>query len=155
MPAAFDAGVAYNFNEKITGTFNFSLTQWSDVDSVNYSFTDNSSMDFALGGNYDNTISFSLGGQYHYNERTWFRAGLAIENSPVPSGSVSPASPDADKVIYSGGVSYNWKQGLTVDAGISFENYKTRIEGNNERFQFNGEYKTTLYIFGLGLTYAF
>ncbi len=155
LPAMIETGIAYNLNTKFTATFNFSLAQWSKVDAVSFDFVDNKELTFAEGGNYDDCLSFNLGGQYQYNERMVFRAGLVVENSPVKDGYGSPASPDANKFIYSGGVSYLWKQGLTVDGGIMIQNYKSRLESNNVSYNFNGEYKTTLYILGLGISYAF
>ena len=100
-------------------------------------------------------MSLGLGGQYHYNERTWLRIGLAYSNSAVQDGYVSPATPDAISWHYSGGISYLWKKSITLDAAIMLQDYKSRIERNNKPYNFNGEYKSTLYIIGIGANYVF
>lgn len=155
LPSDFDLGVAYNFTDKLWLTANFSLTGWKADDSIVYRFNDVASLNYSEPDKMVNSKSFSLGGQYHYNERMWFRAGLAFEETPVPDGYVCPSAPDANKLSYCGGITYIWKTGITIDASIKFQDDKLRIEKNNQRYIFNGEYKTTLYILGIGLNYAF
>ena len=155
MPGAFDAGMTWKTTEKISLTVNFSLSQWLSNDSVNYAFSEQPTLYYSEAVNYKNSAAVSFGGQYQYNERTLLRAGLAYEKTPVPDGYVRPSLPDANKWSFCGGISYTWKMGLTFDAAIMFQDYKTRIEGNNRQDNFNGQYKTNLYIIGLGLDYAF
>ena len=155
MPGAFDAGLCWKTTEKLSLTVNFSLSQWSSDDSVNYEFSEQPTLNYSEAVNYKNSAAVSFGGQYQYNERTLLRAGLAYEKTPVPDGYVRPSLPDANKWSFCGGISYTWQMGLTFDAAIMFQDYKTRIEGNNKQDNFNGQKKTNLYIIGLGLDYAF
>jgi len=78
-----------------------------------------------------------------------------LTKSHVPDGFLNPSHPDADHLIYSGGLSYLWKKGITLDFSLMVKDYKSRQEALNLLGNFNGDYKSTLYIGGIGINYEF
>ena len=155
LPAVWNAGLSYDVTGKLLLTTNFSFEMLSSVADSKFEYPQYPSLNYTEVNNFNDALSLGLGGQYHYNERTWLRIGLVYSNSAVEDGYVSPATPDAISWHYSGGISYLWKKSITLDAAIMLQDYKSRIERNNKPYNFNGEYKSTLYIIGIGANYVF
>jgi long-chain fatty acid transport protein len=154
-PASLDAGIAYDIADKLQLSLNVSNTFWSVLDESAYEFTDNDNLNFTEQYKYEDAFSFSLGGNYSYTEKTVFRAGIGLTKSHVPDNYLSPAHPDADQFIYSAGVTYLAKAGITFDFSLMVRDYKARLETGNIAYNFNGNYKSTLYIAGIGVNYEF
>jgi long-subunit fatty acid transport protein len=58
------------------------------------------------------------------------RAGLALDESPAPKNTLSPAIPTADILAISGGLGYDWES-WKVEDGYMALFYKTRQVNNN------------------------
>ncbi|MNE40386.1 Outer membrane protein transport protein (OMPP1/FadL/TodX) [compost metagenome] len=91
------------------------------------------------------------------NETTSFltlRAGAAYAMSPVGEGYVTPAVPDADRVLLSAGIGLKPSERFGIDFSFLYENIKARTETNIET-GLSGTFKTVAYIPGVALSYKF
>ncbi len=154
-PASLDAGLAYDIDNKIQLSLNVSNTFWSVLDESVVEFTDHDNLNFTEQYKYEDAFSFSLGANYTYTEKTVFRAGIGLTKSHVPDNYLNPAHPDADQFIYSAGITCLANSGLSFDFSIMVRDYKSRLETGNIPYNFNGNYKNTLYIAGIGVNYEF
>ncbi|MEP7264891.1 MAG: outer membrane protein transport protein [Bacteroidota bacterium] len=154
-PASIDGGINFSVNDKLDLSLNTSYTFWSILESSDIEFTDHDNLNFTETFQYDDAFSFSGGGSYRYTDKMSVRAGVGFTKTHVPDGFVSPAHPDADQLIYSGGVTYKWNQSLKIDLSFMVRDYKSRQESGNMTYHFNGDYKSTLYIAGIGINYEF
>jgi len=86
---------------------------------------------FQLPQEWKNTSTLRLGSYYTLNKNWELRGGMAIEQTPVPSRTLNPAIPDADKLTLNAGIGYKWEK-FSVDLGYMAVFYKTRKVTNDE-----------------------
>ncbi|MDX2456413.1 MAG: outer membrane protein transport protein, partial [Gammaproteobacteria bacterium] len=93
-------------------------TQWSDVDTLDIKLEDGSRS--VAVWDYDDSFRYSLGTEYKSN-RTWtWRAGVALDKTPVPRDSLrSPRVPDNDRTWLTFGGTYRYSPNLTFDFGYA------------------------------------
>lgn len=155
LPSVLSVGIGYHVTEKVVATLDMNYTGWKVVDSLNYIFSDHPQLDCREARNYENAIAFRAGIQYQKSERIALRGGMAFDQTPVQDGYVNPEMPDANRLIYTAGISYKLKGGFSADFSLVYENVKERKEVNNMQSNFNGTYKTNSVVGGLGLQYEF
>lgn len=155
LPSVVSLGIGQRIGEKIMANIDVNYTGWEVYDSLVYEFPDQSALNTTAVRNYKNSLAVRLGAQYQYTERLKLRAGLAFDQSPVQNGYMSPELPDADRIIVSGGFTWLWKKGWSIEATLLFEDLKERREDNNVENNFNGTYKSFIYAAGVGIQYMF
>ncbi|MCK5881781.1 MAG: outer membrane protein transport protein, partial [Sinobacterium sp.] len=84
---------------------------------------------------WDDAFSYSLGVDYTLNDITTLRAGIAYDESPVSDEHRSLTIPDADRMWYSIGATFNVGTGGSIDASILY------IDGDSA--DVNETFKTT------------
>jgi long-chain fatty acid transport protein len=155
LPSVFSLGVGYHPVEKVEINLDFNFTSWSVYDSLNFDFPDYPSINNENARKYKDVFALRLGVQYTMNYKLALRAGMAYDESPVKDGYLNPELPDANKVVMSCGFTYRIKKHLSAEGSFMFENAKERKESENLENNFNGTYKSYLYIIGLGIQYVF
>lgn len=66
------------------------------------------------------TWRFSLGANYHYDDRLLFRVGTAYDQTPVPDENRTPRLPDANKYWIAFGGQYKVTPTLALDLGFVY-----------------------------------
>jgi len=75
-----------------------------------------------------NTLRF---GSSHRLDDNWrARAGLVLDESPIPSSTLGPSIPGGDSLTLNAGLGYQWRS-WTVDLGYAAIFYKSRRVSNN------------------------
>ena len=115
-----------------------------------------------------NTYRLSLGANYRYNENLLLRAGIAYDQSPVPSAELThPALPDSDRMQYSVGANYKLNAHSSIDVAYTYLAFKdapidytnacnpllSTCTGNGETTR--GVYQTHMQLLGLAYNYKF
>jgi long-chain fatty acid transport protein len=154
LPSVISAGASYKLTRELVLCLDFNYTTWKSFDYVPYTFKNYSQLDFGSRKNYENSFAIRLGGQYEISKRIDARAGVAFDNSPVPDASVSPENPDNDRFMFSVGGTLRFGEHVSVDVAYMLQNIKER-EVNNEQYNFAGNYKSLINIFGCTLNYQF
>ncbi|MDB5270591.1 MAG: hypothetical protein JWP58_3631 [Hymenobacter sp.] len=177
LPAVASVGVGINPSEKLTIGLDASLTFWSAYQSLDFKFSGNNGNAGAatdantglVGGSnvsnskrqYQDALTFRLGGQYKIDDKLTVRAGAAYDFSAVRDGFVGPETPDSDRAIGTLGATYQITDSFGVDASFLFEGFKERSQSqqdlvsNGTTDRVAGTYKTNIYIPGIGLHYKF
>ena len=112
--------------------------------------------------NWENTMRYSIGASYRYNEALKFRAGLAYDESPVPDAFRTPRIPDNDRTWLSLGASYKLSESGAFDIGYTHIFVKdTTISKVNDssvaalRDTLQGSYDSDVNILSLQYTHHF
>ncbi|GAC1375932.1 MAG: outer membrane protein transport protein [Hymenobacter sp.] len=172
LPALASIGVGITPNDKLTLGLDASLTFWSEYRTLDFAFSgnnENGTIPGLVGGNtfssskryYQDALAFRLGGQYKLNDKLTVRAGTAYDFTAVKDGYVGPETPDADRVVGTAGLSYQFTEGFGVDASFLFEGFLKRTQtqqqllDNGTTDRVAGTYRTNIYVPGIGLHYKF
>jgi long-chain fatty acid transport protein len=138
IPPVINFGIHWQIDPNWGLEFQYDFTRWSEFDHLKASF---SAPLPALGGlapipgfmipqNWKDSSNLRLGTSYKLNQAFELRAGVALEETPVPSSTLGPVIPGADYLSVTGGLGYNWQR-LKIDVGYMAVFYKTRSVNNN------------------------
>lgn len=143
-------------------------TQWSTLDELRIDYANPGVADELTTLQWDDTLRFSVGLTWFYDdERTW-RAGLAFDQSPVSSPALqTPIIPDEDSFWLSLGGSWKFDENWGLDFGGAYiwatdDPYINRTtptpparNENTFRGNLNGSYDATAYLFGVQINRNF
>jgi long-chain fatty acid transport protein len=137
-PATINAGVHWQVDPNWGIELQYDYARWSEFKHLKASF---SSALPGLGGavpisgflipqDWHDSNSLRFGTAYKVTNQLELRAGLGLDQTPIPSKTLGPAIPGADYLTLTGGLGYNWQQ-LKIDLGYMAVFYKTRRVNNN------------------------
>lgn len=155
LPSVFSLGIGYKVTDKLLINLDLNFTGWSVYDSLNFEFPEYPALNNSNARKYKSSYAARIGAQYKSTDKLTIRLGIAYDQTPVKDGYVSPELPDANKFVLAGGLTYRVKRHLYLEGSVMMENVSERKEISNVNTNFNGTYKSYLYIFGLGLQYNF
>lgn len=155
VPTVISAGLGYQLKETILLTLDYSFYNWKPFDSYNIEYKDFENLSTSTKNNFENSFSISAGVQFKKSEKVSLRSGVGFDQSPMQDGYLDPRMPDANKFMFSCGVSYKLKKNFSLDGSFTFKDFKERKGSSGLSDNFNGTYKTYQYIIGIGLQYAF
>ena len=160
LPAELTLGVAHDFSDKLTLSFDFNRTYWDVYDELVIKFA-NSVPDSVNPRNYEDSSIYRFGLQYRQNEKWTWRAGIYFDESPVPDGSFAPETPRNDAIGYTAGLTYNASKNLEIDASLLILTFDDEFNSYDfyEEFgttiPFGGIYDSVANALGVGLRYTF
>ncbi|SHI35390.1 long-chain fatty acid transport protein [Hymenobacter daecheongensis DSM 21074] len=169
LPATTSIGIGIMPNEKLTIGLDVNFVEWSAYRTLRFDF-DKPISDSKTGlpttfseskRNYDDALTFRIGGQYQVTSGLTVRAGGTYDNSPVKDGFLTPETPDADRITGTLGASYKFGEKFSVDLSTQFVNLKKRtitqqdLLNNGTTDRVAGTYKTQVVVPGIGLNYTF
>ncbi len=156
LPSVTTIGIAFKATDEITLQADFNYLKWSAYKQLEFDYVDNTSVltDTKSPRNYNDKMSFRLGGHYIFNDKFCLMAGAAYDPTPVADGYVSPDLPDANHWIMSGGLTYELNEKITFMGAIE---YNTTVRRNAQYTpdNFNGTYQTKVVLPSFGMTYDF
>ena len=138
LPAVVSAGIYWQATPRWSLEFVYDWTKWDDFESLKTTFETPLP---ALGGavpisglfvnaKWKNTSTLRLGTLFHLNESWDLMAGIAVDETPIPSKTLNPIIPGADILTVNGGASYTWRK-LQLTVGYMAVFYKTRRVQND------------------------
>ena len=138
IPPVINAGIQWQISPEWTAELDYKFTRWSEFENLRVRFT---SPLPALGGavpisallipqDWRDASSVRFGASYKLNQNVELRGGISLDESPIPSKSLSPAIPGANLLGLQGGVGYAWRN-LAIDFGYVALFYKSRRVSNN------------------------
>lgn len=105
-----------------------------------------------------NTWRVALGATYRYVPAWKFKAGLAYDQSPVPSSSLRPTSlPDNDRISVSIGAQYSLSPRTTIDVGYAHLFFHADINNatDPQKGRVTGDWQTSADLIGLQVSYRY
>jgi long-chain fatty acid transport protein len=89
---------------------------WSEFDYITIS----APVSQAIPEDYRDTVSFAVGGDYVINPKWTVRAGIQSDQTPTRDGHRDARVPDADRVDYALGTSYQVTPNFAIDAAFTY-----------------------------------
>jgi long-chain fatty acid transport protein len=167
-PETLSLNAFHQFDAKWDGMADLTWTRNSRLGDLHIQFPNTVEGDLVIRQQWKNTLRLALGTNYRYNDKVTLRAGLAYDESPVPSAQLTdPALPDSDRYQLSLGASYKLSPKSSIDVAYSFLDFKNAstsytndcnplnptCTGNGETTR--GTYKTHLQLLGVAYNYKF
>jgi long-chain fatty acid transport protein len=156
LPSVLTLGLGYQFTKKLVVLVDLEYTGWKVYDSLIFDYKTNTPQlqDTHTPRLYQNTLALRLGAHYQLIRQLAIMAGAAYDPTPVKDGYVSPELPDANRYVGTLGLTYNPIKKLTILLATEFVTSQKRnaifIPGN-----FSGEYQSTAFTAGIGVSYNF
>jgi long-chain fatty acid transport protein len=156
LPGSVNFGAAYDVSEKLSIALEVNYVMWSAYDSLIFDFETNTDRleDSRNPRLYENTVTVRLGAQYKLNEKLTPRVGFYYDPSPITDDYFAPETPNCNNLGFTGGLSYLAMEKLSIDVSFLYihglERSSSYLPSN-----FSGDYKTTAFVPGIGLTYQF
>jgi long-chain fatty acid transport protein len=156
LPSVTSIGIGYKLTDELTVQGDFNFTSWSAYENLSFDYAQNTSLlqDTREERNYQNTLSFRLGGHLEVSDKVALMIGGAWDPSPVRDGIVTPDLPDANRWLATGGITYKPAEKLTLMAAVEYVSSLKR-DSRYDAAGFNGMYKTTALNPGIGLSFDF
>jgi long-chain fatty acid transport protein len=156
LPQVLSLGLGLHPGEKVTLSAQVDYVGWKAYDSLSFDYARNTPVlaDTRSARLFENAFSFRLGGQLQATEGLALRAGAYYALTPVPSGYLTPETPDADRTGLSVGLGYQFGESFAVDASLLYLQTARRTDTNLET-RLAGTYQTKALIPGISLTYLF
>ncbi len=151
LPHRLVAGVAFEVGAMGTISLDLEYTLWGVVDTFEVRFDSEDVEDILEARDWENTLAMRVGAEYlmPINGLT-LRTGFAIDPSPAPEDTLSPATPDTDRYITSLGLGYQAMEFMDVDLSYTFITLsRTASTGD-----FPGVYDGQIHAFTLGLRWS-
>lgn len=112
LPATFGLGIAYVGLENWEFELDVSRIAWSHFDEIPLTFErgigPTAQRVRAVEENWDDSTAFRFGTSYDINETNQIRAGVYVEDNPIPARTLRPSIPDGDRT------------GATLGYGLKF-----------------------------------
>ena len=118
LPDSLSVSGYHALNSKWAVMADFTWTQWSRIKSLDIKLEDGNRS--VATWNYDDSSRYAIGTEYTHSNKWKYRAGLALDQTPVPRNSErSPRVPDADRTWLSLGLTYSHTRNLSFDLGYA------------------------------------
>ncbi len=125
LPTVVSAGLFWQVNPRWTLELVYDWTKWNELEQFKLIFENSLPAaggavpipSLTISADWKNTSTLRLGTHFKLNQNWDFLAGIALDESPVPSSTLGPLVPSADILTLNGGVEYTWKK-LTL--GLSY-----------------------------------
>jgi len=157
LPGVFNAGVYISMLNSENKTFGISFelgkTFWSSYDTLRFDFENQDTPDSEIIKNWKDVFVYRLGVEYSYFDRYYLRGGMYMDNSPIPSGYVSPELPDTDHIGYTLGLGYSVNEQFQID--ISYLSSSFMMRGTYNAAGFEAVYNRNVRVIGIGISYQF
>lgn len=162
MPATAALGVAY-VRDRLTLEADLDWTFWHSFRSLVVDIQNNNPLlpDSVRPENWDDVVAFRAGGEYRITDPFAIRLGFAYDPTPVPAETMSPLLPDADRLFYTAGAGYKFRN-WTFDVSYLYVDKKDRTVNNQVNAAppsvgtgFNGTWKGDAHLVALDIGYRF
>ena len=161
MPATTTVGIAYIW-DRLTVEVDADMTWWHSYNSLDILLDRQVPpvvVNTSSPKNWNDTVAWYLGGEYRVTDPLALRAGFRWDPTPVPTATMGPELPDADKFYYSAGAGYKYSS-WTFDLSYMYVDKKKRdaanfrTEGANP-VGFNGEWTGNAHLVAFDAGYKF
>ncbi len=158
LPSIDTLSAMYRINDDFALMADASRTGWSSLRDVTINFANPRQGSTVEPFNWDDTMFYSLGGEWAMSDRFTFRAGVAFDETPTNDVTRTPRLPDADRTWLSAGVTWNANETLSIDAGfthIMVDDPTINGVRSSSGSTLTGSFDASANLFGVGAQYRF
>lgn len=162
-PANLNLGIHHQLTDRLALMANAEWTEWSSFDELVVVFDDGRDPS-RTEENWNDTWAFSVGANYALSPQWLLRAGLGLDESPVPSAEYrTPRVPDADRQWATLGATWMPSPELGITAGYmhvfaddgDIDQRATPTNENASKGNLSGTYEVAADVFALSVDYRF
>ncbi len=153
LPATGFVGIACKPMKNLELEADYQYVGWSSYDTLAVDFAANPAARNAQPKLYNDTYILRVGGEYTMGD-IMLRAGYYFDHSPVPTQTLEPLLPDADRHGFNIGAGYQFTKSLHADLSYMYLKAVQRTAVNTVT-NFNGTYNTYVNLLGINLGYSF
>ena len=159
-PAITTLSVSYGFSDNFRMLADYQTTGWSSLRDVTIK-RDTGTVVGSEPFNWKDTDFLSIGAEFDLSDAFTIRGGVAQDESPTNDANRTPRLPDADRMLYSIGATWNMSESLSIDAAfqrITIDNPTINLPvstatGNTSTLV--GEFDGHANLFGVSMQYRF
>ncbi len=120
LPASFSVSVAHQV-DKITWLADATWTGWESFDELRIEYDNDLQPDSVTTEDWDDSMRYSFGFEYEYSDDLLLRAGIALDETPVPSAERrTPRLPGDDRTWWSFGLTKMGDKNFSFDAAFTY-----------------------------------
>lgn len=118
MPDSASLSLFHKFDTRWDLLADVTWTGWSDFDALRIVNANGGPVSTTI-ENWDNTYRYSLGANYHLNDRVTLRGGVAYDQTPMSDAYRTARIPDGDRTWIAFGGQYRVSDRSTLDFGYA------------------------------------
>ena len=153
LPAELTLGMSYQINPQTTLAFDINRAYWSDYNSLDIIFDNAAGVSYNP-RNYKDANIYRLGVQHQLDDEMTLRAGIYLDETPVPKNYVTPETARNDALGYTAGLTYQVSDNLELDASLLIVTHN-EFDGSYEPQSFGGSWQPSATSIGVGFNYTF
>ena len=119
LPQSLSFSVAYDI-DKLRLLYDMTWTGWSSFEELRIVYANPAQPDSVTTEAWEDTMRYSFGADYQYDNKTTLRAGIAYDETPIPSAERrTPRVPGNSRTWLSFGGTYEIDNSIELDIGYS------------------------------------
>ncbi|MFK5915667.1 MAG: outer membrane protein transport protein [Woeseiaceae bacterium] len=120
LPESLSLSLYHEVDSKWSILADATWTKWSNFDTLDVDFSDPLQTDSSTPENWGNSMRYSFGVNYKPDSKWIYRAGLALDETPIPTAEdVTARIPDNDRIWLSLGLGHKLSDTLGFDVGYA------------------------------------
>lgn len=134
LPSTLSVGIADRITKNLLLTFDFTLSGWSTLDSLNFDVVASGNTPARHIGStrrYEDALSFRIGAEYQVTPQLVVLGGVHYDERPVRDEYINPDFLDANRIGASAGLSYQLSRRLAIEGAYSFDYGQLRTGRTN------------------------
>ena len=162
FPAMLQVGARYRFNPQWAAEFDIERTYWSSFNQLQIQAQVPGAGWTTLRtdqNQWKNSNAYRFGVSYKPDTVNTWRFGYTFDQTPQPDATFSARVPDADRNLFAVGYGRALGQGWSLDLAYMYVNFQNRTINQtaipNVGPGYNGTYKSSVNLFGVGITKTF
>jgi long-chain fatty acid transport protein len=154
FPAEYRLALAWR-GDKMTASVDVVRMDWDSFKDLPITIIGYPALSSVREENYEDAYTYRIGFEYRKSQQWSWLFGALYDMTPVPTESVSPLLPDANRWGASAGFSYNITEKVRFDLGYLLLRFEDRSTRGLDADNFNAQYHTTANLLGVTLHYKF
>ena len=151
-PDLLSTGFSWRASPSLRVLGDLGLANWSVYRTQTIDFSNPSTTDVTLRPKWNTTISARAGAELATSRSLTLRGGFLVDPSPAPANTLSPTSPDANRIGATAGIGLRVGRAATVDAFYEYLQLLDRRSANPDALQ--ASYRGQAHMVGLGIRWA-
>lgn len=153
LPETLSFAIHHDINSKWAIMADATWTKWSRFKELDIK-SDGGALSSTKPEDWENTMRYGLGVAYKHNEKWQFRAGVAYDETPIPSAERRTARiPGNDRKWVALGATYHYSENIILDAGYAhlFIDDPKINETDDNDYNLKGKYEASVDLLGVQL----
>ena len=152
LPSSLNVGITFPLSPKVDVALDASFINYDIYKELVFEYGTDAVPTTRSEKKYENAFSGKAGINYQVSDRLALRTGAGWIRTPVRSEYVYPETPDNDRLMLTGGLTYDLSPQWELNAAYAFQHIFARTTTNAET-QLRGSYKTYIHAPGLSISY--